>query len=120
MRFGKKPCVVGIDIGTSSCKTLAVNEEGRVLSRATREYPVYNPLPGWSEQNPLDWWEAAKATLSEVSWEVEQQGYAIEGIGLTGQMQDLCSLMRQELFFVPVLCGTTRGVLHIVKKFAKK
>lgn len=92
MRFGKKPCVVGIDIGTSSCKTLAVNEEGRVLSRATREYPVYNPLPGWSEQNPLDWWEAAKATLSEVSWEVEQQGYAIEGIGLTGQMHGLVLL----------------------------
>ncbi len=92
MKFGKKPCVVGIDIGTSSCKTLAVDEEGRVLSRATREYPVYNPFPGWSEQDPLDWWEAAKATLFEVSQEVEEQGYTVEGIGLTGQMHGLVLL----------------------------
>jgi xylulokinase len=88
----KKPCVVGIDIGTSSCKTLAVDEEGRVLSRATREYPVYNPLPGWSEQDPSDWWEAAKATLLEVSRDVEEKGYTVEGIGLTGQMHGLVLL----------------------------
>lgn len=92
MRSEKKPCVVGIDIGTSSCKTLAVDSEGRVLSRATREYPVYNPFPGWSEQDPLDWWEAAKATLSEVSRDVERQGYTVEGIGLTGQMHGLVLL----------------------------
>lgn len=92
MGIGKKPCVVGIDIGTSSCKTLAVDEEGRVLSRATREYPVYNPLPGWSEQDPLDWWEATKATLLAVSQEVEEQGYTISGIGLTGQMHGLVLL----------------------------
>ncbi len=85
----KKPCVVGIDIGTSSCKTLAVDEEGRVLSRVTREYPVYTPFPGWSEQNPLDWWEATKITLSELLFDLEAKGYSIEGIGLTGQMHGL-------------------------------
>lgn len=92
MTIEKKPCVVGIDIGTSSCKTLAVDEEGRVLSRATREYPVCNPFPGWSEQNPADWWEAVKATLVEVSREVEAQGYVVSGIGLTGQMHGLVLL----------------------------
>ena len=88
----KKPCIVGIDIGTSSCKTLAVDGEGRVLSRATREYPVYTPLPGWSEQDPLDWWEATKITLSQVSLDVEAKGYTIDGIGLTGQMHGLVLL----------------------------
>ncbi len=88
----KKPCVVGIDIGTSSCKTLALDEEGKVLSRASREYPVYTPFPGWSEQNPLDWWEAVKTTLAQVSLDVEARGYSIESIGLTGQMHGLVLL----------------------------
>ena len=56
----RKPCVVGVDIGTSSCKTLAVNEEGKIIAGSSIEYPVYSPLPGWSEQNPADWWEAVK------------------------------------------------------------
>lgn len=92
MGSSRKPCVVGVDIGTSSCKTLAVDEGGKVLSRFTREYPVYTPLPGWSEQDPLDWWEAAKTTLSEVSSDLATKGYSIEGIGLTGQMHGLVLL----------------------------
>jgi len=83
---------VGVDIGTSSCKTLAVNEEGKIIAGSSIEYPVYSPLPGWSEQNPADWWEAVKITLREVAREAEEQKFCIEGIGLTGQMHGLVLL----------------------------
>ncbi|MGQ9472870.1 MAG: xylulokinase [Candidatus Caldatribacteriaceae bacterium] len=93
--MGKKPCVVGVDIGTSSCKTLAVNEQGEVLAVSLEEYPVFTPLPGWSEQDPEDWWKAVKNTLREVSQKVEEFGYTIEGVGLTGQMHGLVLLDKE-------------------------
>lgn len=88
----KKPCVVGVDVGTSSCKTLAIDENGKVLASGVEEYPVYTPLPGWSEQNPDDWWKAVRTTLKEVSGKVIEKGYMVEGVGLTGQMHGLVLL----------------------------
>jgi xylulokinase len=90
--MNKKPCVVGVDIGTSSCKTLAIDAHGEVLAVSLVEYPVFTPLPGWSEQDPEDWWKAVKTTLRNVSQKVEERGYIIEGIGLTGQMHGLVLL----------------------------
>ena len=43
---------LGIDVGTSGTKTLAIREEGTILASATVEYPLSTPKPGWSEQNP--------------------------------------------------------------------
>ena len=49
---------LGIDIGTSGTKTIAINESGKILAEAVQEYPCYAPKPLWSEQNPEDWWKA--------------------------------------------------------------
>ncbi|MDI3530208.1 MAG: xylulokinase [Candidatus Atribacteria bacterium] len=93
--MSKKPCVVGIDIGTSSCKTLAIDEHGEVVASSSAEYPVYTPFPGWSEQDPLDWWNAVKSTFREVAAKVKEHDFSIEGIGLTGQMHGLVLLDAQ-------------------------
>ena len=45
---------LGIDIGTSGTKTIAMREDGVILASATAEYPLMSPRPGWSEQNPDD------------------------------------------------------------------
>jgi len=58
---------IGLDIGTGGAKGLLVDAEGRVLARATASYPLYTPRPGWSEQDPGDWWEAAVRVLRELS-----------------------------------------------------
>ncbi|HCS50727.1 MAG TPA: xylulokinase, partial [Planctomycetaceae bacterium] len=50
---------LGIDIGTSGTKTLAMREDGEILATSTFEYPLDSPRPGWSEQNPADWWDAS-------------------------------------------------------------
>src|SRR5688500_923119 len=52
------PNLLGIDIGTSGTKTLICDDEGTVLATAMAEHPIYSPKPGWSEQEPEDWWQA--------------------------------------------------------------
>ena len=49
---------LGIDIGTSGTKTLAIDERGTILASASAEYPCAHPRPGWSEQDPELWWDA--------------------------------------------------------------
>lgn len=76
--------VLGIDLGTSGCKTILVDRAGTILAAATAEYPLSSPKPQWSEQDPAHWWrglvESVRACLAKAP------GAAIEGIGLSGQM----------------------------------
>src|ERR1700691_2609721 len=81
--------LVGIDIGTSSAKGLAVDpESGRVLATAEREYPVSSPQVGWSEQAPDAWVAAARDVLAGLRSAAPE----ILGIGFSGQMHGLVCL----------------------------
>ena len=86
-----KQYVIGIDIGTSGCKTIIVDHQGRVVSRAVEEYPLSTPRPGWSEQDPEHWWQAVLSTIKKVS-NGFQSVNDIKGIGLSGQMHGLVAL----------------------------
>lgn len=72
--------LLGIDIGTSGCKVLLIDERGTVLKSASAEYPLSVPQPLWSEQNPEDWWTGVQACLEEID---EPN---VDAIGLSGQM----------------------------------
>jgi len=72
--------LLGIDIGTSGCKALLIDETGRLLKQSSAEYPLSVPHPMWSEQNPEDWWTGVEKCLAEID---EPHP---EAIGLTGQM----------------------------------
>ncbi len=85
-------CVVGIDIGTSGCKVLAISRELEVVGEKSGKYPTYIPKPGWVEQNPDDWWNIAKYLLADLASGLHEKGYEIAGIGLTGQMHGLVLL----------------------------
>jgi xylulokinase len=78
--------VIGIDVGTSSAKGVAIDERGAVLAEAEHPIPISMPHPGWSEQDPEDWWAATEAVLDELD------GDGAEGIGLSGQMHGLVVL----------------------------
>jgi xylulokinase len=78
--------LVGLDIGTSSAKAIAVSPDGAILARAGSQYPVSMPAPGYSEQDPDLWWRAAEAALHDLA------AGDISGIGLTGQMHGLVLL----------------------------
>ncbi len=57
---------LGIDIGTSGTKTLLIDSAGKVLAEANAEYPLHQPKPGWTEQDPEDWWKATVKTVRAV------------------------------------------------------
>ncbi len=78
--------LLGIDIGTSGTKTLICDEEGKVLATAMAEHPISSPKPGWSEQNPEDWWKATCVATKAVLKKAEVNAADVSGIGLSGQM----------------------------------
>jgi xylulokinase len=77
--------VVGLDVGTTGVKALAVSPTGEVVARAEEGYPLSTPQPGWAEQDPEDWWRAAASALARL-------GVEPAGIGLSGQMHGLVCL----------------------------
>jgi xylulokinase len=78
--------LLGIDVGTSGTKTVICDEKGKVLGTAMAEHPISSPKPGWSEQNPRDWWKAAISATKAVCRKAKIKGGDISGIGLSGQM----------------------------------
>src|SRR2546423_1106762 len=81
-----RPHLLGIDIGTSGTKTLVCDEGGAVLATAMAEHPIRSPKPGWSEQDPQDWWKSACAATKSVLKKAKVKPADIGGIGLSGQM----------------------------------
>lgn len=84
--------LLGIDNGTSGTKTILCDESGKVLGEATVEYPLYTPKPGWSEQAPEDWWDAAVQSVRQAIRNAKVSGKDVIGIGLSGQMHGLVCL----------------------------
>ena len=78
--------LLGIDIGTSGTKTLLCTDTGKVLATAMAEHPISTPKPGWSEQNPEDWWTATCAATKAVLRKAKVKATDVQGIGLSGQM----------------------------------
>ncbi len=77
---------MGLDVGTTGVKAVAVAPDGRVIGVAERGYSLSTPRAGWSEQDPEDWWRATQSALAALG-PVE-----IVGIGLSGQMHGLVAL----------------------------
>ena len=93
---------IGIDVGTSAVKVIAVAEDGEVLERREVPYPLSTPKPGWSEQNPDDWWEATEKALDGLT-------DGVAGIGLSGQMHGLVTLDATIVRSARRSSGTTSG-----------
>jgi xylulokinase len=91
---------VGLDVGTGGARAVAVNHSGEIVAEASSEYPLYTPRPGWTEQDPEDWWKGAKEVLAKVAAEA---GEEVGGIGLTGQMHGSVFLDRSDEVIRPAL-----------------
>lgn len=81
---------IGIDLGTSACKFLLVDESGAVCKTVSKEYALSFPHPGWSEQSPEDWWSAVCAGVPELVAGIDKE--QVRGIGAGGQMHGLVAL----------------------------
>lgn len=78
---------VGIDLGTSSVKVLLLNDRGEKVSSVTKEYPLYFPNNGWSEQNPEDWYNETISALKELLADIDAS--AVRSFSFSGQMHGL-------------------------------
>lgn len=77
---------LGIDIGTSGTKTLAIDGKGRVIAGNLQDYPCYAPKPLWSEQDPEDWWQATVKSVRATLKKGKIKPNDVKAIGLSGQM----------------------------------
>jgi xylulokinase len=91
-----EPTCVGIDVGTTGVKALAITAAGDIVARAEESYPLSTPRPGWSEQDPEDWWRASERALAALGGEPA-------GIGLSGQMHGLVALDEDDRVLRPAI-----------------
>src|SRR4030043_1850064 len=78
--------LIGLDIGTTSTRAIIIDEEGKLISSATREYPLITPRPGWAEQHPEDCWKATVEVIKKVIEKSKVSPKSIAAIGPSGQM----------------------------------
>lgn len=83
---------LGIDTSTTSSKALLIDESGDVVAVASSPHTLQTPKPLWSEQNPLEWWEAVATSIRSVLDKAGIGGEAVSAVGLTGQMHGLVLL----------------------------
>ena len=91
---------IGIDLGTSAVKLLLMDEAGSVIRTVSKEYPISFPKPGWSEQNPEDWFSAVMSGLHELIRDCEDK---IAGISFGGQMHGLVVLDEMDRVIRPAI-----------------
>lgn len=84
--------LIGVDLGTSATKTIMIDSNGKIVSSALHEYPLYQPQNGWAEQEPEDWKKAVISTIREVTAKSNVPKDEIVAIGLSGQMHGLVML----------------------------
>ena len=92
---------IGIDLGTSAVKMLLMDEKGKIEKIVSKEYPLYFPNPGWSEQKPEDWWDAVVEGMKELTSECDKSKVA--GISFGGQMHGLVILDENDDVIRPAL-----------------
>jgi xylulokinase len=96
--LARKPAepIVGLDVGTTGVKAVAIDEDGALVSRAAEGYPLATPRPGWAEQDPEDWWRATQRVLRAL-------GGAPKAIGFSGQMHGLVALDANDRVLRPAI-----------------
>lgn len=92
---------IGIDLGTSAVKILMMNENGEITKSVSKEYPIYFPRDGWSEQNPEDWWGAVTEGIKEMTEDCDKS--QIKGISFGGQMHGLVMLDENDSVIRPAI-----------------
>ena len=92
---------IGVDLGTSAVKLLLMDENGNIRNIVSREYPICFPKPGWSEQNPEDWFKETMTGLKELLKDEDKSKVA--GISFGGQMHGLVILDKDDAVIRPAI-----------------
>lgn len=94
---------LGIDLGTSSVKILAMDDKNNIVGDVSKEYPVYYPKDKWAEQNPIDWWNGTVEAIKELVEKYNIPSDGIRSIGFSGQMHGLVALDKDNEVLLPAI-----------------
>ena len=83
---------LGLDLGTSGVRVVAVDGHGQLCAETTAQYPLHTPQPGWTEQQPQDWYEASLSALQAMQQQLETAGQQAVALGMSGQMHGMTPL----------------------------
>lgn len=97
-------CFIGLDIGTSSVKGMLLSEKA-IVKTASREYPLYYPKDGWSEQNPQDWYDGSISVIKELVSDIDKN--SVVSISFSGQMHGLVVLDENDNVIRPAILWMT-------------
>ena len=92
---------IGVDLGTSAVKLLLMEESGKICNIVSKEYPLFFPHPGWSEQNPEDWYTQSMAGMKKLTEGIDRSQVA--GISFGGQKHVLVTLDDQDHVIRPAI-----------------
>ena len=92
---------IGIDLGTSSTKLLLLDEQGTIHASVSHDYPLEFPQPGWSQQDPADWWKAVRKGMPQLLDGIDAS--LVAGIGVAGQMHGLVVLDADDNIIRPAI-----------------
>ncbi len=116
--------LMGIDLGTSGLKTVIVDEAGGLLACPLREYSIQTPRPGWAEQDPETWLEAATSTMREALAQAAIPPRQVVGIGFSGQMHGTVCLDEEGQLWRPAIIWPDQRskdqVAEVYRRFGKE
>ena len=114
---------IGVDLGTSAVKLLLMEGSGKICNIVSKEYPLFFPHPGWSEQNPEDWFAQSMEGIKELTEGIDRKEVA--GIGFGGQMHGLVTLDKDDNVIRPAILWNDGRFLdehdwrrHLLRPFA--
>ena len=107
--------LLGIDLGTSSVKVLVADENGKILSGGSADYPLLTPKPGRVEQDPHDWWQAAVMAVRQAMTGLKGDP-SLDGIGISGQMHGAVLLDHADHILNPAVIWPDQRSLPQVKE----
>ena len=111
--------LLGVDIGTSSCKTALFDPEGKVVAQGGCEYPVSYPRKGWAEQDPAQWWEGVCRAVREMISDNGIDPAEIAGIGTDGQSWSAIALDREGNVLCPTPIWTDTRSAEVCRETAE-
>jgi xylulokinase len=101
--------LIGIDLGTSGVKILAIDNHGKILASVSEEYPLIQPRDGWTEQKAEEWWQAVISGIQKILNTPEVNKNSIQALALSGQMHGSVFLDKNnQVIRNPILWNDTR------------
>jgi xylulokinase len=98
------PYMMGIDVGTTGTRAVIVRPDGHVVAAALADHqPMRMPQPGWAEQDPEDWWQAALGAVRKALEQAQLKGSDIVAVGLSGQMHGVVLMDKTHAVLRPSL-----------------